>query len=248
MIIGIVGLIGSGKDTIASHLVKNYSYERYSWAMPLKDITARLFGWNRDMLEGTTSEQRDQREIQDDWWSSKLGKNWSPRSALQYMGTEVMRNALHTDIWVLAGQHWIAGKSNVVIPDTRFPNEITAIREMGGVIWNVRRSNVPDWCAALTGYKAEYTAHTSWDVDNFMKSTYPAVHASEYSWHGADFDAVIPNDGSVQDLEYLIDALLGNVTAQALEVSHQAALRLGHCSYLSNTISTVGPEVSPHSV
>jgi hypothetical protein len=121
---------------------------------------------------------------------------------------------------VLAGQRRIVGKANVVIPDTRFPNEIKAIREMGGAIWNVRRSNIPEWYTALTGYKTEHKAYTSWDVDNFMKSTYPEVHASEYSWHGSDFDAVIPNDSSVQDLEYLVDALLGNVTAQALEVSY----------------------------
>lgn len=220
MIIGIVGLIGSGKDTIANHLVKHHSYERYSWASPLKDITAQLFGWDRDMLEGTTPEQRAQRDIRDDWWSDKLGKNWSPRSALQYMGTEVMRNALHTDIWMLTARHRIAGKSNVVIPDTRFPNEVAAIREMGGVVWQVHRGATPEWYKALTGFKAEWPDCSVSDINNFMQSTYPDVHASEYSWHGTKCDAVIPNDSSVQDLEYLVDAVLGKVTGQALEVSY----------------------------
>lgn len=210
MIIGICGLIGSGKDTIASHLAERYSYERYSWASPLKDITAQLFGWDRGMLEGTTPEQRAAREIRDDWWSAKLGKDWTPRYGLQYMGTEVMRNALHTDIWVLAGMKRIAGKSSVVIPDTRFPNEIKAIRELGGIIWNVRRGPVPEWYAALTGFKADHTLHTAWDVDNFMRSTYPSIHASEYSWHGTEFDAVFHNDATIDRLKQSVDSVIGD--------------------------------------
>lgn len=208
MIIAITGLIGSGKDTIASHLVKNYEYERYSWAAPLKDITATLFSWDRDMLEGTTPTQREQREQTDEWWSNKLGKNWSPRIALQVMGTEVMRNALHQDIWILAGMQRISGKQNVVIPDTRFPNEIAAIRDMGGFIWNVQRGSVPEWYTALTGFKAEYTQFTSWDVDNFMKSTYPNVHPSEYSWHGTKFDAVFYNNSTIDELAQSVDSII----------------------------------------
>lgn len=210
MIIGICGLIGAGKDTIAEHLVSKHGYERYSWASPLKDITATLFGWDRDMLEGTTPTQREQREINDAWWSEKLGKNWSPRYALQYMGTEVMRNALDSNIWVLAGQRRIANKTHVVIPDTRFPNEIKAIREMGGQIWNVQRGPIPEWYAGLTGFKAEYTTYTAWDVDNFMKSTYPTTHASEYSWHGTKFDAVLYNNETIDQLKISIDSVVGN--------------------------------------
>lgn len=210
MLIGVTGLIGAGKDTIANHLVENYNYERYSWATPLKDITATLFGWDRDMLEGTTPTQRAEREVTDAWWTEKLGKEWSPRQALQYMGTEVMRNALHPDIWILSGMHRIAGKPNVVISDTRFPNEIRAIREMGGAIWNVKRGKTPEWYAALTGFKAEFTAYTPWDVDNFMKSAFPTIHASEYSWHGTKFDAVLDNNGSIDDLMKQVNSIIGN--------------------------------------
>jgi hypothetical protein len=210
MIIGICGLMGAGKDTIAEHLVSKHSYERYSWASPLKDITSTLFGWDRAMLEGTTLEQREKREIKDEWWSAKLNKNWTPRYALQYMGTEVMRDALHSDIWVLAGMQRIAGRKNVVISDTRFPNEINALREMGGLIWNVKRGPTPEWYAALTGFKAEYTTYTAWNVNNFMKSTYPTVHASEYSWHGTEFDAVIDNNGSINDLKANVDLIIRN--------------------------------------
>ena len=210
MIIGICGLIGAGKDTIAEHLVSKHGYERYSWATPLKDITSSLFGWDRSMLEGTTPNQREQREIKDEWWSAKLDKNWTPRYALQYMGTEVMRNALHQDIWVLAGMHRIADKTNVVIPDTRFPNEIAAIREMGGVIWNVQRGSVPAWYAALTGFKADWPDCSQFDIEHFMKTTFPEIHASEYSWHGTKFNAILHNNETINRLKLSIDSIIGD--------------------------------------
>lgn len=208
MLIGVCGLIGAGKDTIASHLVENYAYERYSWATPLKDLTSTLFGWDRDMLEGTTQEQRAEREIKDAWWSAKMDRDWSPRIALQIMGTEVMRNGLHPDIWVLAGMHRIAGKKNVVISDTRFPNEIKAIREMGGVIWNVRRGHLPEWYNKLTELKADPNFDKPELVEWFMKENYPSVHASEYSWHGSAFDAVFYNDTTIQNLQHSIDSVI----------------------------------------
>jgi hypothetical protein len=209
MIIGVTGLIGSGKDTIASHLVEKYGYERYSWAAPLKDMTAMLFGWDRDMLEGTTTDLRAQREIEDEWWSVKLGKSWSPRLALQILGTEIMRNTLHPDIWVLAGMKRIAGKTNVVIPDTRFPNEIKAIREMGGVIWNVQRGSIPNWYFKLIELKKD--PNFSLDIiEWFMRENYPEVHASEYSWVGTTFDAVFENNSTIEELKRSVDLIIGN--------------------------------------
>ena len=207
MIIGICGLIGSGKDTIAAHLMERYDYERYSWAIPLKDIAASLFGWDREMLEGTTSELRAQRELRDDWWSNKLDKDWSPRYALQYVGTEVMRNTLHPDIWVLAGQRRIAGMGDVVIPDTRFPNEIAAIREMGGEIWWVNRGRYPEWMLEFSLYCSR-VLNDRWtyeDLQAFMSQYYPGVHASEYSWYGTHFDCMFDNDGSIDDLLRKVD-------------------------------------------
>lgn len=211
MIIGITGLIGSGKDTIASHLVEKYGYERYSWAMPLKDITSTMFGWDRDMLEGTTPEQRVQREAKDEWWSEKLGlKNCTPRLMLQLIGTEVMRNALHQDIWVLAGMKRIEGKQNVVIPDTRFPNEIKAIKEMGGVIWNVQRGPLPEWYVDFKEWYLQNKNVAGMWPDGYMSSKWPAVHASEYSWVGTEFDAIFQNNTTIERLKQSVDSVIGN--------------------------------------
>ena len=103
-LIGICGLIGSGKDTIAGTLV-GIGWKRYSMAKPLKDMTAALFNWPRDMVEGDTAESRAWREQRDDWWSERLAREITPRSVLQYMGTEVMRQNFHDDIWAVSYTH-----------------------------------------------------------------------------------------------------------------------------------------------
>ena len=54
MIIGVCGLIGAGKDTIADYLVNIHEFRRDSFAATLKDAVAAVFGWDRDMLEGRT--------------------------------------------------------------------------------------------------------------------------------------------------------------------------------------------------
>jgi len=209
MIIGVTGLIGSGKDTIANHLVEKYDYERYSWATPLKDITSTLFGWDRDMLEGTTAEQRTQRELKDDWWSEKLGfQNCTPRLILQLIGTEVMRNALHQDIWVLAGMKRIEGRKNVVISDTRFPNEIKAIKEMGGVIWNVQRGPMPEWYEDLKDWHYRNKNVAGMWPEGYMASKWPGVHASEYSWVGTEFDAIFQNNTTIERLTQSVDSVI----------------------------------------
>ena len=55
MLIGIVGLIGSGKDTVAERLVQKHGYIKDSFAKSLKDAVAAMFNWNREMLEGDTT-------------------------------------------------------------------------------------------------------------------------------------------------------------------------------------------------
>ena len=99
MIIGISGLIGSGKDTVANFLIEK-GFVKGSFADSLKDSVSAIFGWDRIMLQGDTVESRDWRETVDDWWSIKLGEPTTPRSVLQKFGTDVCRNHFHSDIWI----------------------------------------------------------------------------------------------------------------------------------------------------
>jgi len=52
MLIGIVGLISSGKDTVAERLVQEHNFKKDSFAKSLKDAVSSMFNWDREMLEG----------------------------------------------------------------------------------------------------------------------------------------------------------------------------------------------------
>ena len=100
MIIGICGLIGSGKGTVADILVEEHSYEKLSFADKLKDGVSSVFGWDRQMLEGDTDDSRKWREQQDEFWTKETSEEITPRLILQLFGTDCMRNGFYDGIWV----------------------------------------------------------------------------------------------------------------------------------------------------
>ncbi len=99
MIIGICGLIGSGKGTVADILVEQ-GFKKVSFADKLKDGVSTIFGWDRAMLEGDTDESRQWREQRDDFWSNETKMEVTPRLVLQLFGTDCMRNGFDDGVWV----------------------------------------------------------------------------------------------------------------------------------------------------
>jgi adenylate kinase family enzyme len=151
-IITISGPIGSGKDTIAQYLEEYHGFTKLSFAGPLKDAAAAVFGWDREMVEGTTAENRAKREAADSYWTQcledRLGQEVTPRFILQWMGTELFRNHLHRNIWVLSMLKRVENYDKVVITDARFLNELSAIRDIKGYSvtqLNVWRKPSPWW-------------------------------------------------------------------------------------------------------
>ena len=203
MIIGICGLIGAGKDTIADYLVNIYGFKRESFAGTLKDAVAAVFGWDRELLEGRTTHSRAWREQVDPWWASRLNMpNLTPRWVLQYWGTEVCRKAFNDDIWIASLENKLKNTTdNVVISDCRFPNEIAAIKSAGGTVVWVQRGELPKWYSlALAANNGDIGQRTQ--LENLK------IHASEWSWVGTDFDLIIDNNDSVDDLYRRVEVLI----------------------------------------
>lgn len=193
-IIAICGFQGSGKDTIADYLIKNHGYVKLSFAGAVKDIASIIFGWDREMLEGSTQESRQEREIVDKWWAEALQiPNLSPRYVLQYFGTDLFRNHFHQDIWLKIVEKKLNLYPNVVITDCRFPNEIKLVKSYGAKLINVQRS-MPEWFNDyVNGIDCE-------DAKN--------LHPSETSWIREKMDFVIKNDQTVEQLNEKIEHLL----------------------------------------
>ena len=191
MIIGICGLIGSGKGTVADYLIDQHNFQKISFADKLKDAVAEMFEWPRPMLEGITPQSRAWRERPDSFWSQELGRDITPRYVLQVFGTECMRQGFYDGIWVSLVKKKIQENPDInwVIPDTRFPNEVNMIKSVGGTVWRVKRGENPQWFD-------HYKYHGVEPKD---------IHPSEWAWAHSDFDHVITNDDTVAQLHQTIE-------------------------------------------
>ena len=205
MIIGVCGFIGSGKDTIADYLVNVHGFRRESFANTLKDAVAAVFGWDRVMLEGRTKEAREWREQVDPWWAERLNMpNLTPRWVLQYWGTEVCRRSFHDDIWIASVENKLRrSRDAIVISDCRFPNEIASIKNAGGIIVCVERGIKPHWYDVAIQANKGVESAAKWLKEE-------KIHASETAWVGTDFDYVLDNNKSLDDLFKQVEEITQN--------------------------------------
>lgn len=202
LIIGICGFIGSGKGSVGDILCSEYDFVQESFAKPLKDAVAAIFGWNRKLLEGDTKKSREFREKEDEYWTNKLGYSVTPRLILQKFGAEVVRNSLSQSIWLDALEKRLKPKQQYVITDVRFKNEIALIKSLGGYVIKVNRKPLPEW---FTNYKTYASMHTP---DIYMNFFYPEIHKSEWDWIDCKFDYEIDNNGTLEDLGNNVMTLL----------------------------------------
>lgn len=126
------------------------------------------------------------------------------RQILQLCGTEAMRNVIHPNIWVnalfadytsFATTEGIGEKanfkpqSNWIITDLRFPNELEAVKQKGGITIRINRYvNIPlDEAHGLS-------------VGAYLKAHPNQEHPSETALDDAEFDYVIDNNSDISHL------------------------------------------------
>jgi hypothetical protein len=207
MLIGITGRAGSGKDTAADVLCKDFNFVNISLADPLKRFLAETFEFSTEQLWGPS----ENRNVPDARWPRPSGDVFlTPRHALQQLGTEFGRSCSNL-VWVkyllrvyeklctgnyyydpvqglrhFVGNSWARGKQDVVVSDVRYRSEAACIRGAGGLIWRVRRAAAP-----------------TLPVEQ-------SVHSSETEQDTIEVDAALSNDGTVEDLVRLVHAQMGD--------------------------------------
>jgi len=122
-LIGIHGPLDGGKDTTANYLQAKYPdrFGRYAFAGPLKQACMIMFGFTKEQMEDRVLKEQD-----DPRWG------FSPRFAMQKLGTEYGRQMLREDVWIRRAEleHYknLSIHRGTIITDVRFENEAQWIR------------------------------------------------------------------------------------------------------------------------
>lgn len=176
------------------------------FAKPLKDAVSIIFGWERDLLEGDTDMSRAWREQVDPYWSEVIGREITPRLALQLFGTECIRNVFHPNVW--SASLVKRTRLDTVVTDCRFRNEINAIRDAGGIVIRVKRGDEPVWYKSMVRYNnGDAYIEEEMDVEG-RRNEGLIPHVSETDWVGSKFDYTIENDGTLEELYKKIDGIM----------------------------------------
>ena len=178
MILGVCGFAQSGKDTAAGFLIER-GWKRLAFADALRDSVYRL---NPIVLTGPGIKNVRVQDIVDGiGWDVAKVQYPEIRQLLQRMGTEVGRGIYGENFWVDRVLAQIEPGQNYVITDVRFPNEVDAVRSVGGVVYRIYREGV----GAVNG------------------------HISDTGVDDLEIDGILLNDGDLADLEQRVLAAVG---------------------------------------
>jgi hypothetical protein len=181
-LIGINGYAGSGKDTVGiiiqylnckhvgntiiEDVINDYDVHQWwleedseweikKYAGKLKDIASHLTGI---AIEDFEDQEFKKKNLGPEW--NVHGMPMTVREFLQKLGTDALRDGLHSNVWVNALMADYDSESNWIITDVRFPNEAKAIKDKGGIIIRIDRPGI----SAINDHPSE-TALDNWNFD-----------------------------------------------------------------------------------
>lgn len=189
-IIAFAGRKQSGKTTCAMAVANSFELRHtnvhmntdariYNFADPLKHLCIDILGLQHYQCYGS-DEQKN--ELVDCYWR---GKQCTAREVLQIVGTDMFREMQH-NVWADATIRKIKHDMPqlALIADCRFPNEVKAVKDAGGVVIKLQR-NV---------YDSDHASEVALDRHNY-----------DYS----NFDLVIENGSmNIQEQNYFINDFL----------------------------------------
>lgn len=208
-LIGLGGLKESGKDAVADWLVENKNFVKFGMSDDLNAAMLILNPWIKPSFPVYVGARRLKtwepiryRELHDAVGYVEAKRHDEVRIFLQDLGTGVGRNMLGEDIWVDAVRRKIleeldAGK-NVVLTALRFPNELAMFDDIPGITAWVERSAE----SRSKGLKEPLSTWSTTEASEAATEAHRATesHVSENSVNASQFDIVINNDGTLEEL------------------------------------------------
>lgn len=195
---------GGGSDPRQHDFHYQSNWEIKKFAAKLKEVAAML---TRVRIELFEDQDFKKQSMGEEWnyqhYREDKGSNanhpMTYRDFLQKLGTDAMRNGLHTNVWVNAlmadyhppkmDQYY---PSKWVITDMRFPNEFDIIKSKQGITIRVKRTPT----AIINGVKC------------FIGTDGLPEHASETALDKHTFDYYIVNDGTIEELIQKVKQIL----------------------------------------
>lgn len=200
MIIGLSGYAKSGKDTVAEIIreIQPDKWQIKKFSGKLKTIASIMLGIPEYMFENQDFKSEI---LGEEWWKNygDFYHQTTVRDFLQLLGTDAIRNGLHSNAWVnalMADYHEyekeerfdtyikkVTPPCNWIVTDCRFPNEAEAIKDRGGIIIRIDRPGVEPVNA----------------------------HPSEVALDNWDFDYKIANVSDLVSLKQSVEVLLNKI-------------------------------------
>ena len=209
---------------------KNQSnIEIKKFADKLKDFVCMLIGCTREQLEDREFKEKElgeewncyifnngkKEELTLDFETARIlscdnrviSRTMTPRLLLQIIGTDCIRDKVHPNAWVnalFADYKYKIHRSEVptraagfidqhvypnwIITDMRFPNELEAVKRRGGITIRINRFEQIS--------------------ENVRVHGVGVPHPSETALDNAEFDYVIENNSSIEDLIHTVSLIL----------------------------------------
>ena len=214
-LVGFIGCKRSGKETAARPLIQRHGYRHAAYADPLREFLAASNPIVGHELDGPYKVRPVHWNEALDALGYELAKDRYPefRRIMEKVGTEGVRDKLGVD-WgleeLLGLSPWVAiadlrlekakayaewkhepgrwvhhWRELLAFADVRFPNEADLIRDRGGILIRVTRASLPPLP--------------------------PDAHLSETALVDYRADYTLANDGSIDDLNAAVDALISKL-------------------------------------
>jgi len=167
-IIAIAGRKQSGKTSACEFIANIYAQTMrknsaiYNFADPLKQMCIDILGLTYEQCYGS-DEQKNQ-FVSCVWPDNQ--KPMSAREVMQYIGTNVFRK-MQNNVWADATIRKIQDENLplALIADCRFPNEVEAVKSVGGLVFKLNRNL----------YDSQHESETALDEDNYDYSNFDLV-------------------------------------------------------------------------